>query len=96
MLKSLSVALVLCSLIVAQDKSASHTWGSHVGPEAPDAAFFDLDWNQQATLAAAHIPTPSYFLVRPDGHVGLSGGRIDPATLDRYAAERLRIGASTR
>jgi len=44
-----------------------------------------------AVLADAAIAAPSYYLLRPDGHVGLCGTRVDVATLRRYAIERLRI-----
>jgi hypothetical protein len=35
-------------------------------------------------LARAHIPVPSYFLLRPDGHIGLAGIRIDSADVMNY------------
>ncbi|HEX7813382.1 MAG TPA: FAD-dependent oxidoreductase [Burkholderiales bacterium] len=41
-------------------------------------------------LARAQIPRPSFYLVRPDGYVGLCGGRVDAAAISRYASERLR------
>jgi hypothetical protein len=44
-----------------------------------------------ATLAAVGVARPSYYLLRPDGHVGLSGARLDVATIEHYLAERLRI-----
>jgi hypothetical protein len=75
MLKSLSVALVVCSLIVAQEKSAPHSWGSHVGPQAPDAARFDLDWGQQATLAGSHAASKNWREAHPDWTLAL-----DPRT----------------
>ncbi len=45
-----------------------------------------------AELARAQIPRPSYYLLRPDGHIGLRGVRADAATIRRYASERLRLG----
>ena len=39
-------------------------------------------------LARLHIPKPSYFLVRPDGHIGLAGLRVEGDALKRYLAER--------
>jgi len=42
-------------------------------------------------LARAQIPRPCFYLVRPDGYVGLCGGRVDAAAISRYASERLRI-----
>lgn len=43
-------------------------------------------------LARAQIPGVSFYLIRPDGHVGLCGGRLDAGVLDDYIAGRLRIG----
>jgi len=37
-------------------------------------------------LGGAHIPTPSYYLLRPDGHVGLCGLRPDAGELSSYFA----------
>jgi 2-polyprenyl-6-methoxyphenol hydroxylase-like FAD-dependent oxidoreductase len=45
-----------------------------------------------AELSRAQIPQPSFYLLRPDGHVGLCGVRADAATIRRYASERLRLG----
>jgi 2-polyprenyl-6-methoxyphenol hydroxylase-like FAD-dependent oxidoreductase len=42
-------------------------------------------------LARARIPQPSFFLLRPDGHVGLAGSRPDAAATARYVAERLHL-----
>lgn len=39
----------------------------------------------------AHIPKPSYYLLRPDGHVGLSGAILEPAMLTRYLTERIQL-----
>jgi hypothetical protein len=44
-----------------------------------------------AELTRARIPKPSFYLLRPDGHVGLCGGSFDAAAIRRYASERLRI-----
>jgi len=45
-------------------------------------------------LARAGIPSPSFYLVRPDGYVGLCGTRIDSAAISRYVTDRLRIGVA--
>jgi 2-polyprenyl-6-methoxyphenol hydroxylase-like FAD-dependent oxidoreductase len=74
-----------------------------VGQPAPDAnalALGDLlrirmitdDPGSAAELARAQIPTPSFFLLRPDGHIGLCGSRLDAAAINRYAAECLQAG----
>jgi hypothetical protein len=49
------------------------------------------DGANAAALAAAGIAAPSYYLLRPDGHVGLCGACFDVAALKRYATERLRM-----
>jgi 2-polyprenyl-6-methoxyphenol hydroxylase-like FAD-dependent oxidoreductase len=43
-------------------------------------------------LARARIPQPSFYLLRPDGHVGLAGTRLDAAAATGYVSERLHIG----
>ncbi len=46
-----------------------------------------------AELARAGIPQPSFYLVRPDGHVGLCGVHVDSAAIRRYLSGRLRVGS---
>ncbi len=43
-------------------------------------------------LAHRRIPQPSFYLVRPDGHVGLAGTHLDVPATTRYFAERLHVG----
>jgi len=43
-------------------------------------------------LARAHIPRPSFYLLRPDGHVGLAGTHPEAAAATRYVSERLHVG----
>jgi hypothetical protein len=49
-----------------------------------------------AELSRAQIPPTSFYLLRPDGHVGLCGVRLEAAAVGRYAAERLhmRVGSA--
>ena len=42
-------------------------------------------------LARVEIPRPSFYLLRPDGHVGLAGTHLDAAAVTRYASERLQV-----
>jgi hypothetical protein len=35
-------------------------------------------------LARAQIPSPSFYLVRPDGYIGLAGTRLEPGAVSRY------------
>ena len=43
-------------------------------------------------LARAGIPMPSFYLLRPDGHIGLAGAAFDPGLVQRYLTERLGLG----
>jgi 2-polyprenyl-6-methoxyphenol hydroxylase-like FAD-dependent oxidoreductase len=43
-----------------------------------------------AELVRAQVPRVSYYLLRPDGHVGLCGLRLEAAAVARYVARRLR------
>ncbi len=49
------------------------------------------DADNAAELARAQIPRPSFYLVRPDGHIGLCGARLDAATVTGYVSARLRL-----
>jgi 2-polyprenyl-6-methoxyphenol hydroxylase-like FAD-dependent oxidoreductase len=42
-------------------------------------------------LARAQIPQPSFYFLRPDGHVGLAGARFEAAAATRYVFERLHL-----
>ncbi len=46
-------------------------------------------------LARAQIPRPVFYLLRPDGHVGLSGVRLEVAAVIRYVSERLNLRIKT-
>ena len=50
----------------------------------------DPDNDQE--LARAKIPRPSFYLVRPDGHIGLAGIQMEAGTATRYVSERLHLG----
>jgi hypothetical protein len=41
-------------------------------------------------LARVRINGPAFFLVRPDGHIGLAGTRLEEAALPRYLANITR------
>jgi 2-polyprenyl-6-methoxyphenol hydroxylase-like FAD-dependent oxidoreductase len=49
-----------------------------------------------AELARAGIPRPSFYLLRPDGHIGLCGGRLEAAAVKRYLVARLRLRTQDR
>jgi hypothetical protein len=40
-------------------------------------------------LTRAHIPSPAFYLLRPDGYIGLAGTGLDSAAVTRYVTERL-------
>jgi hypothetical protein len=42
-------------------------------------------------LSRARIPRRSFYLLRPDGYIGLCGTSLEAGTLERYFAERLAI-----
>ncbi len=44
-------------------------------------------------LARVQIPQPSFYLLRPDGHVGLAGTHLDTVTITRYISDRLHLGS---
>ena len=54
------------------------------------------DSDNQRKLARMHIPLPSFYLLRPDGHVGLAGGRFDNAAARRYVSQRLHLTVTSR
>jgi len=52
----------------------------------------------EAEQARVQVPRSAYFLLRPDGHIGLCGRVVDAAAVRRYFAENLglRDGATHR
>jgi hypothetical protein len=52
-----------------------------------------LDPFNEAELARAHIPLSSFYLLRPDGHVGLCGIRLETSAIDRYLTEQVHGNA---
>jgi 2-polyprenyl-6-methoxyphenol hydroxylase-like FAD-dependent oxidoreductase len=47
--------------------------------------------DNDAQLARAGISQPSFYLLRPDGHIGLCGPGFDPSAIRRYLVARARI-----
>jgi 2-polyprenyl-6-methoxyphenol hydroxylase-like FAD-dependent oxidoreductase len=48
-----------------------------------------VDTRNDPALASAHIPHRSFFLLRPDGHIGMCGTTLDSDTLARYFTQCL-------
>ncbi len=50
------------------------------------------DAHNALELARVRIPGQAFYLLRPDGHVGLAGTRLEPGAVTRYLSEsRIRI-----
>ena len=49
-----------------------------------------------AELARVHIAQPSFYLLRPDGHVGLCGTRLEAGAVTRYLSDRLHFARQSR
>jgi len=45
----------------------------------------------EAALSRAKVPQTSFYLLRPDGHVGLCGARLEIADVKRYLAEQVHL-----
>ena len=77
-----------------------------IGQPAPQIALAGLgdllrihtvpgDPDNDRELARAHIPRPSFYLLRPDGHIGLAGFHLEVAAAIRYVSGRLHLGKET-
>jgi 2-polyprenyl-6-methoxyphenol hydroxylase-like FAD-dependent oxidoreductase len=49
------------------------------------------DPDNQRELARVNIRGQAFYLVRPDGYIGLAGVRLDQATVTRYVTERAHL-----
>jgi hypothetical protein len=75
-------------LIVGQEPSAAELPAS---PELLQTYVLPRHPANDGELARVGIPMPSFYLIRPDGHVGLCGTRLDPSAIPAYLRARLRI-----
>jgi 2-polyprenyl-6-methoxyphenol hydroxylase-like FAD-dependent oxidoreductase len=70
-------------------------------PASADLAFGDIirtwsvpaDPHNDAELARVGIAQPSFYLIRPDGHVGLCGKTADASAISRYLADTIGLVA---
>jgi hypothetical protein len=54
------------------------------------------DTHDTQELARVRISGPAFYLLRPDGHVGLAGTRLEPSAVTRYLSEScIRTAGST-
>jgi 2-polyprenyl-6-methoxyphenol hydroxylase-like FAD-dependent oxidoreductase len=51
--------------------------------------------SNDAALAHAAVPQPSFYLLRPDGHVGLCGSQLEAGAINRYLSQWLRPSVDT-
>jgi len=70
-------------ILIGQSTAAVTTDRPFVTHPIPDLA------TNTAALARAGIRAPSYYLLRPDGHIGLAGTRLQEGELQRYLSERV-------
>ncbi|MBI3775262.1 MAG: FAD-dependent monooxygenase [Gammaproteobacteria bacterium] len=47
--------------------------------------------DNEQVLHGAGISSPSFYLLRPDGHIGIAGKHLDAAVLSRYLIDHLRL-----
>jgi 2-polyprenyl-6-methoxyphenol hydroxylase-like FAD-dependent oxidoreductase len=75
-----------------------------IGQPAPEGGIPALDGALQVLtipvnagnreeLARVKVPETAFYLLRPDGYVGLAGVRVDAAEVNRYVSERLHLTA---
>lgn len=75
--------LLVCGQAPSPDLAALESWlRVHEVPADP---------HNDAELARARMPTPSAYLVRPDGHIGLCGTKLETAEIERYLAVRCQV-----
>ena len=70
-------------LLIGQLTAAVPTDRPYVVHPIPDLA------TNTAALARAGIRAPSYYLLRPDGHIGLAGTRLQEGEVQRYLSEHV-------
>jgi 2-polyprenyl-6-methoxyphenol hydroxylase-like FAD-dependent oxidoreductase len=80
-------------LVTEQPLSAS---GSLEGPGILRTYTIPNTPANERELARVHINGPAFYLLRPDGHVGLCGTHVDTAAIDRYFARAVGLRMEPR
>jgi 2-polyprenyl-6-methoxyphenol hydroxylase-like FAD-dependent oxidoreductase len=75
-------------IAIGQPVSSSGIPGSN---GAMQVLAIPVNSENRAELGRVGVPEPSFYLLRPDGYVGLAGVRVDTAEVDRYVSERLHL-----
>lgn len=50
-----------------------------------------IEAGNEAELARMNVPSPSYFLLRPDGHIAASGAKFDALAVERFLSQWLEV-----
>jgi 2-polyprenyl-6-methoxyphenol hydroxylase-like FAD-dependent oxidoreductase len=75
-------------IVIGQPAPSETTFGlgdllyTHVIPDGP---------NNRSEFGRAKIPATAFYLLRPDGHIGLAGVRLETDAVNRYLAERVTV-----
>ena len=77
-------------LVIGQDADVG---GLHLSTELLRTHTLPRTPENDAELARVGIPMPSFYLIRPDGYVGLCGVRLNQAEVGEYLRMRLRLNA---
>jgi hypothetical protein len=87
-LDDLRFNLIVIGQPVATDFRAAPMVSTHVIPAIA---------SNGAALAQKHLAGPAFYLVRPDGHIGIAGGRLDTAAVANYLQSNgLRLAPTGR
>lgn len=71
------------------------TAGQGLGDQMRIHVVPDVEANRRE-LARAGISGPAYYLLRPDGYIGLAGAQIDPAEIEEWCAFNHLWGTAPR
>jgi 2-polyprenyl-6-methoxyphenol hydroxylase-like FAD-dependent oxidoreductase len=75
-------------IVIGQPAPASEISALHV---AVQMLTIPVNADNRAELGRVKVPETAFYLLRPDGYVGLAGVRVDTAEVNRYISERLHL-----